>query len=71
VGRTIAEFLFHAYGLIAQQAETIYDKDINVTFFEGIRYPSLVRQARIQVTVVIRAALDSTGKVTSGCDIGD
>jgi TonB family protein len=64
-GLSLFLILFHAPGLVAQQDQTIYDKDINVISFEEMRYPPLARQARIQGTVVIRVTLDGAGRVAS------
>jgi TonB family protein len=47
----------------AQEDETISDKDINVIDYETPGYPALALQARIQGVVVVRARLDSVGKV--------
>lgn len=60
--------IVHPY-LVAQQDQTIYDKDITVVSFEEMRYPPLARQAHIQGTVVVKVKLDDAGKVTSATAI--
>lgn len=50
--------------LLAQQDQTIQDKDINVVEFNQLKYPPLAQAARIEGVAVIRVKLDSNGKVT-------
>jgi len=46
---------------VAQDSETVKDKDISVVDFEEIRYPPLARTARVQGVVVMRVRLDKNG----------
>jgi TonB family protein len=47
----------------AQEDETIADNEVMAVDFETPAYPALAVQARIQGVVVVRARLDSAGKV--------
>jgi TonB family protein len=47
----------------AQEDETIADNEVIAIDFETPAYPALALQARIQGVVVVRARLDSAGKV--------
>lgn len=47
----------------AQEDETIDDNEVIAVDFETPAYPALALQARIQGVVVVRARLDSAGKV--------
>jgi|GEM_PF-1301058 len=68
-GLTLVLIIVFARALAAQQDETIYDKDINVTFFEDMRYPPIAREANIQGIVVVRVKINDAGKVTSAVAI--
>lgn len=51
------------------QDAPVYDKDIHYISYEGIEYPPLARQTRLQGVVVIRVKLDAQGKVTGASAI--
>jgi hypothetical protein len=49
--------------VVAQENQTILDKDIRVLDFADLEYPTLARTALVQGIVVVRAKLDDKGNV--------
>jgi TonB family protein len=51
------------------QESAIDDKDIHYTSYEGMNYPPLARQTRIEGVVVVRVKIDDHGRVTDATAI--
>lgn len=54
---------------VGGQEQSTDDKNIQVTTFRDLAYPSLARVAGLQGTVVVRVSLDDEGKVVEAATI--